>query len=570
VLDVVVARLAGSGYPPTRPVWLDPLPPALPLDRVQDPMARATAGSVSAILGLVDDPANQRQFPLEWDFAGGGGNLLVVGAPQSGKTALLRTLICSMSLRYAPGEVAFYCVDYGGGGLAPLQDLPHVAGVANRADPERISRTIAEIGNAVNEREELFRRQGLDSPAALLAARADGRIAEDVPASIFLVIDGWGPFREDHELLEAHVGEIAARGLNYGVHVVLTVTQGMQVRMRMQPAFGGRLELRLNDAFDSALDRKMQERLDRDTPGRGLASAELQFHVALPRIDGEAGTADLGAALKRLIAVAAERWPHGAVPTVRVLPPLCRLQDLPPPDPQRRVVPIGISERDLRPAAIDLNSGDPHLLVFGDGETGKSNLLRVLLSGYPRLYPPEQLGIVVVDYRRSLLDAVPDNYLLAYCTTQQKTQAVAQEVAASIARRLPGPDLTAEQLRARNWWQGLEVLVVVDDYDLVAASTGNPLLPLLEYLPQGRDLGLHLVLARRTGGMSRALLDPLIQRLNDLSTPGFLLSGDRMEGRLINGVASQRLPAGRALYAPRGGGFQQIQVAWLPPAEADQ
>jgi S-DNA-T family DNA segregation ATPase FtsK/SpoIIIE len=104
----------------------------------------------------------------------------------------------------------------------------------------------------------------------------------------------------------------------------------------------------------------------------------------------------------------------------------------------------------------------------------------------------------------------------------------------------------------------------VDDYDLVAASSGNPLLPLLDYLAQSRDLGLHLVLARRTGGMSRGLLDPLIQRLNDLSTPGFLLSGDRMEGRLINGVASQRLPVGRALYAPRGGGFQQIQVAWLP------
>ncbi|HEX6683475.1 MAG TPA: type VII secretion protein EccCa [Candidatus Limnocylindrales bacterium] len=565
VLDVVVTRLACSGQPPARPVWLDPLPRALPLDRVQDPMARAAAGSVSAILGLVDDPAQQRQDPLEWDFTGGEGNLLVVGAPQSGKTTLLRTLICSMSLRYAPGEVAFYCIDYGGGGLAPLQDLPHVAVVAGRNDPERISRTIAEVANAINEREELFRRNGFDSPASFRAARQGGFAAGD----IFLIIDGWGTFREDHELLEAQVGELAARGLNYGVHVVLTVTQGMQVRLRMQPSFGGRLELRLNDAFDSALDRRAQERIDREAPGRGLASSELQFHAALPRIDGQADTIDLTTAQKQLIAIAAERWPHGAVPAVQVLPPLYPFRELPPPDPAHPVVPVGISERDLRPAAVDLSGGDPHLLVYGDGEAGKSNLLRVFASGYRQLYPPERLGIVVVDYRRSLLGAVPDSYLLAYCTTQQKTHAVAQEVAESIARRVPGPDLTPEQLRARNWWQGLEVLVIVDDYDLVAASTGNPLLPLLEFLPQGRDLGLHMVLARRTGGMSRALLDPLIQRLNDLSTPGFLLSGDRMEGRLINGVASQRLPAGRALYATRGGGFQQIQVAWLAPEEAE-
>jgi len=565
VLDVVVARLAVASQPPARPVWLDPLPSALPLDRVQDPRARAPGGSVTAVLGLVDDPAGQRQFPLEWDFAGAAGNVLVVGAPQSGKTTLLRTLVCSMSLRYAPGEIAFYCVDYGGGGLTPLQDLPHVAVVATRADPERIRRALAEMANAVNAREQLFRERGLDSAAALRAARAAGTVPPEVPASVFLVIDGWGPFREDHEMLEPQVADIAARGLNYGVHTVLTVSQSMQVRLRMQPAFGGRVELRLNDPFDSSFDRKMQERIDKETPGRGLISGDLHFHAALPRIDGEASVADLGGAQKALVAAAVELWPHGAVPVVQVLPSSYSYRDLPPVDPTVGGVPVGISERNLLPAAVDLNSGDPHLLVYGDGETGKSNLLRVLLRGYQGLYPPEQLGIVVVDYRHSLLGVVPDEYLLAYCTTQQKTLAVAQEVAGSIAQRLPSPDLTPERLRARDWWRGLEVLVVVDDYDLVAASSGNPLLDLADYLPQARDLGFHLVLARRTGGASRALFEPLIQRLNDLATPGFLFSGDRMEGRLVNGVASQRLPPGRALYAMRGGGLQQIQVAWLPP-----
>ena len=567
VLDVLVKQLTAAPAPATRPVWLDPLPPALPLDRIQDPLARATAGSVAANLGLVDDPAAQRQFPLEWDFTGSGGNLLVIGAPQSGKSTLLRTLICSMALRYAPGEVAFYGIDFGGGGLTPLQDLPHVAGVATRSDPERISRTVAEVVNALNTREELFRQYGLDSAAALRTARAAGTVPEDVPASIFLIVDGWGSFREEHELLESQIGELAGRGLNYGIYVVLSVTQSMQIRMRYQPAFGGRIELRLNDPFDSAFDRKLQERIDKECPGRGLIDGKLQFHGALPRIDGQADAEELTSAQKHLIATAVERWPKGRVPVVRVLPTMYRHRDLPPIDPSQKVVPVGISERNLLPAGVDLYSGDPHLLVYGDGESGKSNLLRVLLKGYQQLYPPEELGVVVVDYQRSLLGVVPDEYLLAYCTTQQKTAAVAQEVADSIKRRLPGPDLTPEQLRARNWWKGLEVLVVVDDYDLVSASSGNPLLPLADYLPQARDLGLHLVLARRTGGLSRAMFEPLIQRLNDLSTPGFMFSGDRMEGRLINGVASQRLPQGRALYALRGGGFQPIQVAWLPPDE---
>jgi S-DNA-T family DNA segregation ATPase FtsK/SpoIIIE len=565
ILDVTVARLAASGAPKARPVWLDPLPEVLPLDLVQDPHARGGADSVSAVLGLVDDPGGQRQFPLEWDFAGAGGNLLVVGAPQSGKSTLLRTMICSLALRYAPGEVAVYCVDYGGGGLVPLADLPVVAGVATRLDPERVGRTVSEVAHAVNTREQLFREHGLASPAALRAARAAGTVPADVPGAVFLVIDGWAMFRDDFELLEERIGEIAARGANYGVHVVLSITQNMQVRMRMQPSFTGRVELRLPDVFDTAFDRELQKRIGKDTPGRGLVEGDLMFQAAVPRIDGVASTEDLAPAQARLVATVVERWPRGRVRTVRVLPRLYPYEELPPVDPQRPGFPVGVSDLDLRPAGIDLSGRDPHLLVYGDGETGKTNLLRVLLRGFMRQYPPERLGIVLVDFRRSLLGVVPDDYLLAYCASPDQTAAVAREVAGQVAQRRPGPEVTPAQLRDRSWWTGLEILYVVDDYDLVATGSGNPLLPLVDLLAQGRDLGLHLVLSRRTGGAARASLDPVVQRLNDVSTPGLLFSGDRMEGPLANGVASQRLPVGRALYAVRGGGFQQVQVAWLPP-----
>ena len=62
---------------------------------------------------------------------------------------------------------------------------------------------------------------------------------------------------------------------------------------------------------------------------------------------------------------------------------------------------------------------------------------------------------------------------------------------------------------------------------------------------------------------SRALFEPLLQRMTDLSTPGFLFSGDRSEGRLLSNVAATRLPVGRALYVPRGGGASQVQTARL-------
>lgn len=567
VLDVVCERLAAPGASRVRPVWLEPLPPALPLDAVMSPHEAGESGSVRAVLGLVDEPARQQQYPLVWDFAGAAGNVMVLGAPQSGKSIMLRTLIASLSLRYPPGDVVFYCLDFGGGTLRGLAELPHVAAVTPRTDPERIGRTVNDVLTQLDGREELFRSLGITGIDEFRRARAAGEIDADVPGDVFLVVDGWGTFREEYDALDYSVADIAARGLNYGIHVIVAATQTMEVRMRMQPAFGGRIELRLNDVFDSSYGRAVASQVTKQTPGRGVVDPGLLFQGALPRIDASAETDDLSAAQSSLVAQVQQRWPGTAVARVQVLPELLTRDELPPVDPAYGDVPIGVLDRNLRAVSVDLLHGSsPHLLVYGDGETGKTNLLRLILKGYLELKSPAELGIVVVDNRRTLLDVVPEEYQLAYCTDNEQTAAVATEIAQSLRKRLPGPDVTSEQLRNRSWWRGLEVLFVVDDYDLVSTSSGNPLNPLVDYFAQGMDLGFHFVMARRLGGFSRAQFEPLVQRLNDLTVPGFLFSGDRMEGRVIGGVTATRLPMGRALYANRNGLVGQVQIGVDPTA----
>src|SRR5690606_22456851 len=136
--------------------------------------------------------------------------------------------------------------------------------------------------------------------------------------------------------------DIAARGLNFGVHVIVTASQSMDVRMRMQPSFGGRIELRLNDAFDSQFGRKEMEKLSKDTPGRGLVDEGLQFQAALPRIDGVRDDEDLSSAVKALVDALKERWPKQAVQRVRVLPSTVLRDQLPPVDPKYPGVPFGV------------------------------------------------------------------------------------------------------------------------------------------------------------------------------------------------------------------------------------
>src|SRR6185436_5201799 len=155
-------------------------------------------------------------------------------------------------------------------------------------------------------------------------------------------------------------------------------------------------------------------------------------------------------------------------------------------------LPLGVAESDLRPVLLDF-AAEGHLVVFGEAECGKSTLLRCLAESITRRFAPDRARIVLVDYRRSLLGTVTTEHLIGYGTSEQTTVPLLESVASYMDKRRPGPDVTPEQLRARSWWTGPECFVLVDDYDLVATSGMNPLLPLLEFLAQARDVGLHLV-----------------------------------------------------------------------------
>ncbi|MGK3209351.1 type VII secretion protein EccC, partial [Amycolatopsis sp. MEPSY49] len=135
----------------------------------------------------------------------------------------------------------------------------------------------------------------------------------------------------------------------------------------------------------------------------------------------------------------------------------------------------------------------------------------------------------------------------------------------SMTRRLPGPDVTQEQLKTRSWWKGPELFILVDDYDLVATSTNNPLRKISDFLPQAKDVGLHLVVVRRTGGASKSMYDPIIGKLKEIAAPGMVMNGSRDEGALVGNIKPSAMPPGRGNLLTRKAGKQLIQVSWINP-----
>jgi DNA segregation ATPase FtsK/SpoIIIE, S-DNA-T family len=566
LLDVVVSKLRDAA-PKVHQVWLPPLESRVSLGAVLDALGNVRP-RLSVPIGLVDKPAEQSRDLLLTDLSGSAGHLMVAGASLSGKSTLLKTFIAGFALTHTPLEAQFYCIDYGGGALSGLAGLPHVGGVAGRQDPELVRRTVTEVASMLDDRETRFKAAGIDSPEALRSRREKGELDGDGWADVFLVIDNWPAVRQEFEDLEAPLLEIAARGLGYGVHLVIAANRWIDVRSSLRESVGGRLELRLNDPTESAINRKAAENVAKGTPGRGITVDSLHFQTALPRIDGNGGVLDQQRGLDALVAGVAAGWSGPRARVVLVLPQVVPLAELTSPgDAGAPGVPIGVSERDLGVVRLDLMGGDPHFLVFGDGEAGKTNVLRTFLVGLVAAQPASDVQVLVVDYRRTLLGVVPPDYLLGYAGAEPAATAQVAETAQVLTRRLPPADISIERLRARSWWHGPEVYVVVDDYDLVATPGGNPLLPLLPLLAQAKDVGLHVLIARRTGGASRGVLEPLLLRLRELGTPGLLLSGDPQEGALLGSSRSSSQPMGRGILVRRHERPSLLQVAFSAPGD---
>ncbi|MDD4867298.1 MAG: type VII secretion protein EccCb, partial [Mycobacterium sp.] len=529
-----------------------PLGPSPALDTLLGDAASSPA-VLTVPIGIVDRPFEQRRTPLAVELSGAAGNVAIVGAPQSGKSTALRTLITALAATHGPGRVQFYCLDFGGGTLASVRGLPHVGAVAGRAEPRLVERIVAECESVVRTREAIFTDQGIDSVDRYRRLRTDHAApAGDVFGEVFLVVDGWATVRQEFETLDASITALASRGLSFGVHVVLSASRWADIRPSLRDQMGTRVELRLGDPADSELDRRAARHVPPDRPGRGITGDGLHMVIALPT----------------------DNVLHGgpAAPPIPLLPThVGRDAVVRQAGVELRARPLlGLEERRLRPFPVDFDQ-HPHLLILGDNACGKTATLRTLLREIRRTRPAADARLLIVDFRRSLLGVVESERLEGleglegYAMSPPALRTMLPDVLQLLHRRMPPSEVSPAQLRERSWWTGPDLYILVDDYELIEGLSGNPLAAIAEYLPYARDLGLHLAVTRRSAGVERAVFEPLLAGLRELGCAELRMSGCPGAGAPLGSARPARLPPGRGFLITRPGDEQLIQVAWSPP-----
>ena len=533
----------------TRPVWLPPLPERLALGSL---IGGATPPPLQVVVGLTDDPTKQAQAPLRLDLTRAGGHLVIVGAPQSGRSTLLRTLAVSTCLTHTPRQVAIYGMDLTGGGLQRLEDFPHVGGVVTRGNRDKLRRLLEELSVMLAQREAVFADRGIDSLVELRTLHAQGRVPELPAADIVLLVDGFGALRSDFEELEELFVDIMQRASSYGIHLVLTLTRFSELRLAHQALFGNRIELRLNDPADSGIDRKLSAVLPADAPGRALLTDKNLAQIALPVLD-EVPDTEIADELQQLAAQAARSWNGPAAAPIRLLPLELSPSELPDRFDEPDAVPLGLRQDTMEAALWDFTGADQHLLVLGDAKCGKSSLLRTVAAGLMERFTADELAIAVIDIRGHVPSIIADEYLAAHARTAQQARALAASIAGELEQR---PGRSAEELD-----RSPRIVVLVDDYDIVSAGGTDPLGPLLAHLPSARDLKLHLIITRPVAGASRAMYDRALQVTRDTGGSLLMMSGERSEGQILPRVYPERFPPGRGRFVRRGERPHIVQVA---------
>ena len=573
LVDTIVESLRATGARPPRRLWLPPLEkPA-----AADELVRLVRGKpwdvdygknpgLAFPVGIEDRPREHRQDVHFLDLL--SANALVIGAPQSGVTNTLATMMTTAALMYRPERVQFYCVAAGGPSLAAVAGLPHVAGMAPAVDREGVGRIIASVLGIVAEREAIFAKSGLDMDE--VRRRKFSEKPEPVPVAggdVVLVIDGWATFAAEYPQLVDHVVALA-RSLSYGVHVVISHTSYLQgFKQALKPLAAARIELRLTDPADSEMDRQLAKKVPKGIPGRGLTKAGKHLLIGVPELAqwstadgaGRVAARDIGAVIAQVSGIQ-------KAATVSRLPesvPFEEVQRLAAPVTRRSLVPFGLSELDLGPAYLDL-ADHPHAIAVGAPRSGRTNFLRVLCRAITTSHRPEEAQILVLDPRRTLLGVVQGAHLRDYAYTQSAIREAIRELVAELDSRQPPPGTTQEEMMTKTFWSGPEIFVVIDDAG-VWPTMDNPLMGLGGHIEGARDTGLHVFAATAVANWNQAAIgSSVLGKLRASLAPILILDGRRDAGKIVGDIYAEPQRPGKATYFTRSGTVGAL-IGWSEP-----
>jgi DNA segregation ATPase FtsK/SpoIIIE, S-DNA-T family len=548
----VLAREIGNAarllrIPRPHSPWLAPLPPSLLLRDIVPAIPGqqlAAGGGHPCIFGVWDLPASQEQQAavLNPDTL---SHLMAAGAPQSGRSQLLRTIAGALALTHSAADVHLYGIDCGNGALLPLTELPHCGAVVSRAQTERATRLLKRLAAELSRRQELLAAGGF---ADIREQRAAAAQAERLP-HMFVLLDRWEGFTPALGELEAGgltavLTQLLGEGASAGMHLIMTGDRSLLVG-RIAALCEEKLVFKLAEKEDYRLAGLNPRDLPDDVPpGRAFragSGTELQVALLASDASGQGQTAALQSIAahcrSRDAAVQAAQRPF----RVDVLPSHVSFADawqLRPASAGPLWGMVGVGGDTLAAVGPDLASGMPCFIVAGPAKSGRSTILLSMARSFLAAGTP----VVLAAPRPSPLRALAGT--------------------PGVLGMFDQPELSEAELAGALALFNRPGVVLIDDAELLRDCSAASELSRLVAL--GSDAGRALVLggdAERIGvGFSGWQVEAKRARRGCLTAPATIPEGDLIGIRLSRDILGQPPRPGRCLLHTGNGQLMTVSV----------
>ena len=382
-----VARTAESlGVKAIDNIWLPPLPKQISLQDIgeftrrayNDGAWRGATGELNPVVGIVDDPVNQRQSTVSIDMLT-EGHLIVTGSGSSGKTTFLQTLLYSLTATYSPKQLFIYIADFGSRTMGLFGALPHVGGVVYDNETDKADKLVALLMNELARRKLAFSEKGIGSIKEYV------RLYDDVPFIVF-AIDNYAAWSENCAKQEENLVQLSREAASYGIFLVFTCTNSGDIRNKIRQNISCGVGLQLADRFEyeEAIGEKTYIVAEDRTPGRGLICfpKPLEFQTALCLEEGDA--VSLNMRLKEQFEDMSRAWTGPAPPVIPQVPEdmsldsLMRLDGFAGRLRSGRYMPFAYDLAEARVECVDFAKTFCYS-ISGAARSGKTNMLKVFI-----------------------------------------------------------------------------------------------------------------------------------------------------------------------------------------------
>ncbi|MCR4609914.1 MAG: type VII secretion protein EssC [Eubacterium sp.] len=428
IVDSIADMAERNGIERLTGPWMPPLPEMLSIQslgiqpRFNGKEWLGEAERFTVPVGLFDRPALQEQDVQYLDFTQ-TPHYAVYGAPLSGKTTLLKTIVLGLGLLYSPDEVNIDILDFGGGSLSVFEDMPHVTNVIREGEDDRIKKLMEWMDKEIQTRKNCFRKEKVSNFSQYFSKK------KNMPA-LFLVIDNQLRLSSLVDNADRFLADLSMTGPDCGIHIIFTSNNANKTSMNIQANIGGNIALHMADKNDyrSVVSEFPEGCGLPKNPGRGIIrdSSVAEFQTAVYADEESSASVDLTEALVKQMSKCAcvNRTDQSSEADVNI-----SYEEMAEYYGSASMVPVGMDTDTHQPVYADLSRKHSLLISSADQKTGTAFITALshllLTKRENRLY--------ILDGRGELEQL--KSKATAYASDEQQYERVVNAVAKELERR---------------------------------------------------------------------------------------------------------------------------------------